>query len=111
MTALAEEAARLAHAGHPLALVLERGWGGVRRRPAPPLLLPLLLPLAEEAWREAEGEGKRPVKVEALLSAELGVVVVEVFTAPPPGVERKVVEHPVAREAARALALLRIAEV
>ncbi len=52
--------------------------------------------------------------MEALLSMELGVVVVVVvvvFTAPLPGVERKVVEHPVAQEAARALALLRIAEV
>ncbi len=109
---LAEEAAHLALRGIAPALALRATAAGVEERVSPgaePFLPPLRL-LAQRAWREAKGEGKRPFKVEVLLDVERGVWVIEVLTAPPPEVRRWAFSSSFTEEVRRALGLIRMQE-
>jgi hypothetical protein len=107
---LLEEAARLALRGVAPALTLEATAAGVEERASPGAepLLPLLRPLAREAWEEAREKGERPVKVEVLLDVGRGVWAVEVQSAPPPEVRRRTLSSPFAEEARRVLELMRM---
>jgi len=70
---LLEEAARLALRGIAPALALEATAAGVEERASPGAepFLPLLRPLAREAWKGAREKGERPLKVEVLLDLSL----------------------------------------
>jgi hypothetical protein len=107
---LLEEAARLALRGIAPALALETTAAGVEERASPGAepFLPLLGPLAREAWKEAREKGEKPLKVEVLLDVERGVWVVEVLSAPPPEVRRRTLSSPFAEEARRVLGLMRM---
>jgi hypothetical protein len=109
---LAEEAAHLALRGIPPALALRATAAGVEERASPGAesLLPFLRPLAQRAWREAKGEGKRPFKVEVLLDVERGFWVIEVLTASPPEVKRWAFSSPFTEEVRWALGLIRMQE-
>jgi hypothetical protein len=110
---LLEEAARLSLRGVAPALALEATAAGVEERAGPGAepFLPLLRPLAREAWEGAREKGERPLKVEVLLDVERGVWVVEVLSAPPPEVRRRALPSPFAEEARRVLELMRMARL
>jgi len=109
---LAEEAARLVARGITPTLILEARANGVEERTLPGTnpLLPLLRPVAYEAWREAKEEGKRPFKVEVLLDLHRGELAVEVVTVPPLEVKRWSAPSPFAQEARRVLGLTLMAD-
>jgi hypothetical protein len=107
---LLEEAARLALRGLAPALALETTAAGVEERASPGAepFLPLLRPLAREAWKGAREKGERPLKVEVLLDVGRGVWAVEVLSAPPPEIRRQTLSSPFAEEARRVLELMRM---
>jgi len=109
---LAEEAARLVVRGITPTLILEARATGVEERtlPGTEALLPLLRPVAYEAWKEAKEEGKRPFRVEVLLDLHRGELSVEVVTAPPLEVKRQSIPSPFAQEARRVLGLTLMAD-
>jgi hypothetical protein len=109
---LVEEAARLVRQGITPTLILEARATGAEERKLPGTepLLPLLRPLAHEAWREVKEEGKRPFKVEVILDLHRGELAVEVVTVSPLEVKRWSLPSPFAQEARRVLGLMHIAD-